>query len=38
VYAGRDISFCSPEELDHMAAFLKAIPRRNFFKAVGIDK
>lgn len=38
VYAGQDISYCSPEELDTIAAFLKAIPRRNFFKALGIEK
>ena len=38
VYAGRDISYCSPEELDNLAAYLKAIPRRNFFKALGIER
>ena len=38
IYAHKDVSYCSPEELETIASFLKAIPKRNFLKALGIEK
>ena len=37
-YDAKDLSYCSSEELESLAVFLKKVPQRNFYKVFGIEK
>ena len=37
-YDAKDLSYCSAQELESLAVYLKKVPQRNFYKVFGIEK